>query len=53
MNNFQGIQSGAGLLKQVYNGPSKTPTEEALRRRLKRSSDKILVQTKEEIESGE
>lgn len=52
MNNFQNIQSGAGLLKDVYD-PGETPILDALRQRRRRSADKLLVPTKDDLEKNE
>lgn len=50
MNNFQSVQSAQGLLKQVYDPPSTSPTEEALRKRRQKMSAKIESETNDETQ---
>jgi hypothetical protein len=51
MNDFQTTQSGAGMLKQVYD-PDDNPQLEALKRRRAKLGDKISVPTKEDAENS-
>lgn len=58
MNDFQSIESGKGLLKDVYDDDSRdTPIIDAMRRRSKKLSDRLIPIVKNlnkpEIEPGE
>lgn len=49
MNQFQSIESGAGILKKDYETSS--PEIEALKRRRAKLTDQLAVPSKEELES--
>jgi peptide subunit release factor 1 (eRF1) len=51
VNSFQGVQSGAGLLKINYDDES--PLEQALRKRADRLKDKTYTPTKDELEQND
>jgi hypothetical protein len=52
MNDFQSLNSGAGMLKSDYGTASgqDSPVLAALKRKRKNLSDKVVVPTKEKIE---
>lgn len=49
MNQFQSIESGAGILKKDYE--SSSPQIEALKRRRAKLTDQLKISTKEESEN--
>lgn len=53
MNNFQGIQSGQGILKANYDNEGNNTQLEALRRRRNNLTDKITTPTKDKLEGNE
>jgi hypothetical protein len=53
MNNFQSMQSGQGLLKDVYDSDGDSPVERALRKRAQKLKEKTIEPTKDELEQSE
>jgi len=49
---FQGVQSGQGLLKNNYDN-GKTPLDQAMKKRVLDMKKKIMIPTKDEIEGTE
>lgn len=50
MDNFQSIQSGAGLLKNSYDD---SPVSQALKKRIVKIKEKTVIPTKDELEQNE